>query len=186
MGESGAGLALRKGSSMLSRQLDAPFGLAHGRWRASILILSGLLIASGADAQSYCIKGDVGSPAALLDANVKTSPVSRSRYLAKAERRFRKYDRDGNGMLVQAELPTNRFGSKALKRFDANRNGTIAHAEWVTGVMARFNKRDVNNDGILSVDETGARYDGRLAPGRLPAARAGTAAESASNDDGED
>lgn len=181
MGRSGVGLPLRKGSSMLSPQQDATTVATQGRWCASILILAGLLLAGRSESQSYCIKGDVGSPAAFLDADAKTAPMSRSRYIAKAERRFRKYDRDGNGLLVQTELPTNRFGSKALKRFDRNRDGAIAHAEWMAGALARFNKRDANNDGTLTVDETGARYDGRLAPGRLAAGAAPT-----SNDDGED
>jgi len=115
----------------------------------------------GASADAY--PGGVYCPLSARQAKLSkpsaksTKTISRADATARADRRFRNYDKNEDGRLVQSEIPANK-ARKAMRRFDRNRDGTIDKAEWSTRMLAEFNKRDENQDGILKPDERGARY----------------------------
>ncbi|MGD9919251.1 MAG: hypothetical protein AB7U46_14640 [Paenirhodobacter sp.] len=55
----------------------------------------------------------------------------------------------GQGLNVSAE--------DGMKMFDTNRDGTVTRAEFVDGTDAWFKMRDMNGDGVLTLDDFGPR-----------------------------
>jgi hypothetical protein len=86
--------------------------------------------------------------------------ISRAEYGGRTERRFRRLDRNGDGKLEASELPQQR-AQRLLRRMDTNGDGSISATEWSDGMLARFDKQDVNRDGNLTSDERGKRGGGR-------------------------
>lgn len=86
--------------------------------------------------------------------------ISRAEYGGRTERRFRRLDRNGDGKLEASELPQQR-AQRLLRRMDRDGDGAISSTEWSDGMLARFDKQDVNRDGNLTSDERGKRGGGR-------------------------
>lgn len=85
--------------------------------------------------------------------------ISRAEYGGRTERRFRKLDANGDGKLEASELPQKR-AQRMVRRMDKNGDGSITATEWSDGMLARFDKQDVNRDGNLTSDERGKRGGG--------------------------
>lgn len=86
--------------------------------------------------------------------------MSRADYGGRIERRFRRLDKNQDNKLAVAELPGNR-GTRMVRRLDTDGDGAISMQEWSQGMLARFDKRDANNDGTLTADERGKKGEGR-------------------------
>lgn len=86
--------------------------------------------------------------------------MSRADYGGRMERRFRRLDKNQDNKLAAGELPGNR-GERMLRRLDTSGDGAISQDEWSQGMLARFDKRDANNDGTLTADERGKKGEGR-------------------------
>ena len=123
----------------------------------------------------------MGNTAATGDFSPPSS-ISRLDYGSRAERRFRKLDTNQDSKLNAAELPDKR-GAKMLKRGDTNSDGAIDSTEWSTAMLARFDKKDKNNDGTLTTDERGGKQGKR---GGKRGDSAGTADDAAIDESEED
>ena len=86
--------------------------------------------------------------------------TSRLDYGSRIERRFRKLDKNQDDKLAADEFPRNR-GTRMLKRMDKNGDSVIDATEWSSGMLASFDKRDVNKDGSLTSNESGKKKGGR-------------------------
>lgn len=127
--------------------------------RIALLGLSVSLSAcSGNDATTSAT--NTVTPAAR-DGTEFTPPTTTSRldYGSRMERRFQRMDANSDGKVVAAELPAGR-GERQMKRLDTSGDGAIDSAEWTTGMMARFDRQDVNKDGSLTSEERGRRRGG--------------------------
>lgn len=101
------------------------------------------------------------TPAATAAAGFSPpTTISRADYGGRTERRFRKLDKDGDGKLARTELPGGR-ADRLLRRMDKNGDASLDAAEWSQGMLARFDKQDVNHDGNLTSDERGKAGGGR-------------------------
>jgi len=92
--------------------------------------------------------------------------VSRAEMLARAEARFAKRDKDGDGQLSAAELTRkhmrghrrhHRGHGDMFKRFDANSDGVLTRDEMqqqaATRALKRFDRFDANKDGRVEQTE---------------------------------
>jgi hypothetical protein len=86
--------------------------------------------------------------------------ISRADYGGRMERRFRKLDRNQDDKLTADELPQAR-AQRMVRRLDTSGDGAISQDEWSRGMLARFDRRDANNDGTLTPDERGKRGGAR-------------------------
>lgn len=102
-----------------------------------------------------------------MDAD-KNDTISKSEYLdyqrQRAERRFARIDKDGDGILSQQEYSTSkrkrhgRFGLKKQGNFlfnklDLDKNGVITREESLKAWTDWFNRIDANKDLIVTADE---------------------------------
>lgn len=77
--------------------------------------------------------------------------------------RFNELDKDKNGSLSLLEFAAlapqqPRVNAKPLvTRFDRNKDGLVSREEYKNGSLDDFNRRDVNNDGVLSPVEARAK-----------------------------
>jgi hypothetical protein len=66
-----------------------------------------------------------------------------------------------SNMLGPAEIST----KEKIRRLDANQDGMVSQTEYTVGAAAWFQHRDLNNDGVLTLDE----YDAGPEPAPSPA-----------------
>jgi hypothetical protein len=101
--------------------------------------------------------------------------VSKAEYIARADERFAKQDKNGDGQLSADEMaprremaaPTPPAGadnapppppaagmrSRMLERLDTNHDGMVSRDEYRTQVAERFDRLDANHDGFLDQAE---------------------------------
>ena len=94
---------------------------------------------------------------ASADANaagfVPPSVTSRLDYGSAMDRRFRGLDRNADDVVTKDELP--RQGSR-LTALDRNTDGKISAIEFSDGMLARFDRMDLNHDGTVTSEESSA------------------------------
>jgi hypothetical protein len=61
-----------------------------------------------------------------------------------------KYALAGCGLLLASSAA---FANKDLKEKDANNDGRVSRAEYITAAEEKFSKMDANNDGVLAENE---------------------------------
>ena len=143
-----------------------------------------VVMAAAGLALAGCKKGaeNSTSPSATPTPSAASSPapgftpptsISRAEYGGRTERRFRRLDKNGDGKLEASELPQKR-AQRLLRRMDANGDGSLSATEWSDGMLARFDKQDVNKDGNLTSDERGKRGGGRRRQRQMQAEGTGT------------
>ena len=86
---------------------------------------------------------------------VPPTTTSRSEYGGTIERRFHELDRNGDLYLTPDELPAKDSG---LMAFDKDGDGRISAKEWSKGMLARFDRDDLNHDGSVTSVEHGAAH----------------------------
>ena len=94
------------------------------------------------------------------------STMSRVDFGGIVERRFHSLDHNGDLYLTPDELPKQ---DSRLMRLDANGDGRISATEWSEGMLARFDRDDLNHDGTVTSVEMEAARQAR-AKGRKPPA----------------
>ena len=81
---------------------------------------------------------------------VPPSVTSRVDFGSMMARRFRELDRDGNDIITADEMPTTNSRPWAL---DRNKDGEITESEFFEGMLARFDRMDLNRDGTVTSEE---------------------------------
>lgn len=98
--------------------------------------------------------GSAEEKQARADANaagfVPPSVLSRLDYGSSIERRFQALDRNGDGAIAASELPR---ANSRLSGLDRSGDGRITAIEWSEGMLARFDRLDLNHDGSLTSEE---------------------------------
>ena len=128
--------------------------------RNAALIPSLLIAASAAAAQ--------GGDGALLDRMLvadtnKDGVITRPELIASRTSNFARFDRNGDGVLTDSDIPFFLRGSAigqqftAMKsQFDANRDGKVSRDEFVGGPTPVFDRADANHDNRLTRAEIDA------------------------------
>lgn len=78
------------------------------------------------------------------------SVISRLDFGSAAARRFRALDRNADDVLTKDELPRQ---DSRLRRFDRNKDGKITETEFSEGMLAWFDRMDLNHDGTVTSEE---------------------------------
>ena len=78
------------------------------------------------------------------------SVTSRLDFGGMVERRFRRLDRDANNAITRDELPS---ANSNIMSFDSDRDGRVTNDEYGKGMLALFDRNDVNKDGTVTADE---------------------------------
>lgn len=102
------------------------------------------------------------------------APASDVTPLDREARRFRRYDKDRDGEVSQAEYLLNR--RKAFDRLDVNRDGVLSFAESAAKTVGKFATADLDRDGALAAAEFAATAVKRKAAS-APCPPAGTDAD---------
>lgn len=104
---------------------------------------------------------DVGAkPGSLAEVNPNfarrdtsgDNKVSRDEFLAPVKLRFKRLDKNKDGVLVAAEMPK-KANPKVFSKMDKDKNGKVTLAEVSAIPEANFAKLDANKDGFISSDE---------------------------------
>lgn len=74
--------------------------------------------------------------------------------LSREERRFARYDRDHDGIIVRSEMMGSR--AKAFRALDKDGNNLLSFEEWAVATSDRFARSDTNRDGKLTPAEFAA------------------------------
>ncbi|MDY0959483.1 MULTISPECIES: EF-hand domain-containing protein [unclassified Sphingomonas] len=105
---------------------------------------------------------------------VPPSVTSRIDFGSMMARRFRELDRDGNDVITVEEMPR---ANSRLWELDRNKDGEITESEFFEGMLARFDRMDLNRDGTVTSEEREASRTERPATPNNPVGTgAGTAA----------
>ncbi len=92
---------------------------------------------------------------ASADANaagfVPPSVTSRLDYGSAMDRRFRALDRNADDFITRDELP--RRNPRRLLGLDRSGDGKISAIEFSEGMLARFDRMDLNHDGTVTSEE---------------------------------
>ena len=78
---------------------------------------------------------------------VPPTTMGRAEYGGIVERRFHDLDHNGDQYLTPDELPTR---DSPYMAFDKDGDGRISAQEWSDGMLARFDRDDVNHDGTVT------------------------------------
>jgi EF hand len=98
---------------------------------------------------------------------VPPSVTSRVDFGSMMARRFRELDRDGNDIITRDEMPTT---NSRLWELDRNKDGEITESEFFEGMLARFDRMDLNRDGTVTSEEREASRTERPAAPSNPVA----------------
>ncbi|KTW00758.1 lipoprotein [Sphingomonas yabuuchiae] len=98
---------------------------------------------------------------------VPPSVTSRIDFGSMMARRFRELDRDGNDIITADEMPTT---NSRLWELDRNKDGEITESEFFEGMLARFDRMDLNRDGTVTSEEREASRTERPATPSNPVA----------------
>ncbi|WP_267432905.1 hypothetical protein [Sphingomonas sp. GM_Shp_1] len=105
---------------------------------------------------------------------VPPSVTSRVDFGGMMARRFRELDRDGNDIITHEEMPST---NSRLWELDRNKDGEITESEFFEGMLARFDRMDLNRDGTVTSEEREAsRTERPTAPSNPVATGAGAGA----------
>jgi Ca2+-binding EF-hand superfamily protein len=89
----------------------------------------------------------------------KDGAVTLDEFLAQRARQFPRFDRNGDGVIDQAEFAaaskesSDYWVRRLLKRFDADKDGRISKDEFARARKERFAARDLNDDGRLGLED---------------------------------
>lgn len=96
------------------------------------------------------------------DAN-RDGNITKPELVAFRAANFARIDRDRNGVLTKSDIPAfaarlnrNLDFDAMIGQFDANRDGQVSRAEFVTGQTAVFDAADTNRDNVLTTVERNA------------------------------
>lgn len=96
------------------------------------------------------------------DAN-RDGNITKPELIAFRAANFARIDRDRNGVLTRSDIPAfaarlnrNLDFDSMIGQFDANRDGQVSRAEFVTGPTAVFDAADANRDNVLTTAERNA------------------------------
>lgn len=67
------------------------------------------------------------------------------------QKRFGRYDKNKDGAIAKAEYLAPR--RKAFAKLDANGDGALSFDEWATKTLTKFASADANRDGTMTPDE---------------------------------
>ena len=93
-----------------------------------------------------------------LDAN-NDEQINRDEIKPVVEKRFKRFDTDGDGVVSSAEIDAHlmkrveRHRAHILKRFDRDDDGAVSRAEFDRQVARMFDLADENDDGQVSREE---------------------------------
>ncbi len=95
-----------------------------------------------------------GSPEPLPSANVAglrgpTPPEAIEQ--TNEQRRFRRYDRDGDGRITRHELLSTR--TAAFRKLDKDGNNLLTFEEWASATVDKFAQADADRDLVLTPQE---------------------------------
>jgi hypothetical protein len=120
--------------------------------RTVVAVLAGAVLAGTLGLAACGPSPDQKRAAADARAKDFTPPsvTSRLDYGGLISRRFRTLDRDADDVLTADELPRRNTRLWAL---DRNKDGKIGSVEFSDGMLARFDRMDLNHDGTVTSEE---------------------------------
>jgi hypothetical protein len=98
-----------------------------------------------------CSAGEESVNEAALANFVPPEVTFRNDAEARAARRFRRLDANGDDRIAADELPAN--GADRIRALDADGDNAVSRDEFVDGRMDRFDARDADDDGRLTTAE---------------------------------
>jgi len=157
-------------------------------WRFAAGVVSALLLVT---AGIFVWRAQAGSPSAIPAAPVEAAaagdealgiadlagPPTASEK-TREQKRFARYDKDKNGIVVRAEYLASR--QKSFAKLDLNGDGRLSLDEYAVKAVVKFNAADRDKTGGLNATEfamTRVVRKARPKPKCLPAPRAPAAAE---------
>ena len=127
------------------------------------------VMVAGMAALAACGGPNKQQKAAYADAAKHFTPpstMSRVDYGGIVERRFHTLDHNGDLYLTPDELPTE---DSKLMALDKDGDGRISAQEWSEGMLARFDRDDLNHDGTVTSVEMQAARQARAKGTKPPA-----------------
>ncbi|MGO1304922.1 MAG: hypothetical protein ACTMKV_09090 [Sphingomonas parapaucimobilis] len=143
-------------------------GWARGLISLGLMALAATTTACGKKAENRAEADRAAAKAGFVPPSV-TSRVDFGSMMA---RRFRELDRDGNDIITADEMPTT---NSRLWELDRNKDGEITESEFFEGMLARFDRMDLNRDGPVPAEEREASRPDRPATPSNPGATGATA-----------
>jgi hypothetical protein len=113
----------------------------------NVVVIAAIVLAACSNAEKKEAQAD-----AKVAASGFTPPsvTSRLDFGGMVERRFRRLDRDANNAITRDELPS---ADSRIMNFDSNGDGRVTNEEYGKGMLALFDRDDVNKDGTVTSDE---------------------------------
>ncbi|MEO9131960.1 MAG: hypothetical protein ABI240_12200, partial [Sphingomonas sp.] len=121
--------------------------------------LAGTMLGGAAIAGQDAPKGRGG---AMMRADTNgDGNISRAEFMAQAEARFARMDKNGDGFITADEMGgrAGRGPGGGMMAADADHDGKISRAEFMAQTAQRFTKLDANGDGQISGDEMKAMME---------------------------
>ncbi len=132
----------------------------------STLMLGASAVASAeaAPPASAPVAASAATLARLMEADTnRDGQVSRPELIAWRAASFARFDRNGDGSLSLDDIPSFLRGAPIgsqmadlIRQYDANADGRLARAEFVTGPTPLFDLADANHDGLATKAEVDA------------------------------
>jgi hypothetical protein len=115
--------------------------------RVTVMVLAGTLALAGCGPSPDQKRAAADAKAANF---TPPSVTSRLDYGSMISRRFRTLDRDADDVLTGTELPRR---NTRLWKLDRNNDDKITAIEFSEGMLARFDRMDLNHDGTVTSEE---------------------------------
>ncbi|WP_433909170.1 hypothetical protein [Sphingomonas yabuuchiae] len=138
-------------------------GWARGLTSLGLMALAATTAACGKKAENRAEADRAAAKAGFVPPSV----TSRIDFGSMMARRFRELDRDGNDVITADEMPTT---NSRLWELDRNKDGEITESEFFEGMLARFDRMDLNRDGTVTSEEREASRTERPAAPTNPVA----------------